>query len=84
MSWSHIDTDSSRKPAGSSRTSAMMSSPSNRSRMPVASSWRLLAASGIGFPASSNQPTPPPRMRTHSGCAVVGDDPTRVPIVNVW
>jgi hypothetical protein len=50
----------------------------------AADSSDLLPAEGWGFPFASNQPTPPPRMRTHSGRVCVSEEPTLVPITNVW
>ena len=84
MSWSHIDTESSRKPAGSDFTRPVRpTSPTNPIRLEADSSV-LLPAVGCGFPLASNQPTPPPRIRTHSGLVCVPEEPILVPITNVW
>ena len=41
-------------------------------------------AVGCGLAAASNQPTPPPCMRTQSGRVAVSEEPTLVPMTNVW
>ena len=84
MSWSHIDTDMIRNPAGSDRT--RLTSPTSCTwfvRVPKPSSF-LFAVSGCGLPSGLNQPTPPPRMRTQSGRVALGSEPTFEPITKVW
>ena len=43
----------------------------------------FVPAVGCGVPVSSNQPTPPPRIFTHSGRLSVSEDPIFVPMANV-
>ena len=50
----------------------------------AADSSDLLPALGCGRPVESKKPTPPPRMRTQSGFVSVPEEPTFVPITNVW
>ena len=59
---------------------------------PAVSNWSsvskdcsvLFPAVGCGLPVESNQPTPPPRIFTHSGLVAVSDEPILVPMANVW
>jgi hypothetical protein len=84
MSWLHIDTETSRNAAGSARTSAGSPAPVTTLINLAADSSDLFPADGCGLPLESKKPTPPPCMRTHIGRVAVSDEPTLVPITNVW
>ena len=84
MSWLHMETATKRKPTASLRARPMTPLFRRRLMSPPAASSTFCPGPGCGCPAELNQPTPPPCMWTQSGRVSVAEEPTLVPMTNVW